>query len=133
MNDLKEALYTKFACDSGCCDRKPIPASVDFESCDGLTVSLDEELDYIKNEMTEDVVNHPHHYISKGGIETIDVIDAWTDGLNGIVAVDTANIIKYISRWNKKNGIEDLKKARWYLNHLISEMERRMKEDSCIE
>ena len=81
----------------------------------------------------EDVVNHPQHYISKGGIETINVIEAWTEGLNGIVAVDTANVIKYISRWNKKNGIEDLKKARWYLNHLISEMERRMKEDSCIE
>ena len=77
-------------------------------------------------------VDHPQHYISKGGIETIDVIDAWTEGLDGIVAVDTANVIKYISRWNKKNGIEDLKKAQWYLNHLISEMERRMKEDSCI-
>lgn len=82
---------------------------------------------------TEDVVNHPKHYISKNGIETIDVIDAWTEGLEGIVAVDTANVIKYISRWHKKNGIEDLKKARWYLNHLISEIERRMKEDSCIE
>lgn len=122
MNNLKEALNEVFACDSGCCDRKPIPASVDFESCDCLTVSLD-----------EDVVNHPQHYISKGGIETIDVIDAWTEGLDGIVAVDTANVIKYISHWNKKNSIEDLKKARWYLNHLISEMERRMEEDSCIE
>ena len=81
----------------------------------------------------EDNVNHPQHYISKSGIETINVIDAWTEGLDGIVAVDTANVIKYISRWNKKNGIEDLKKARWYLNHLISEMERRMKEDSCLE
>lgn len=108
-----------------------IPASVDFKSCNGVvSVSVDEELDYIKN---EDVVNHPQHYISKGGIETIDVIDAWTEGLDGIVAVDTANVIKYISRWHKKNGIEDLKKARWYLNHLISEMERRMKEDCCIE
>ena len=86
----------------------PIP-----ESCNGITVSLD-----------EDVVNHPRHYISKGGIETINVIEAWTEGLDGIVAVDTANVIKYISRWDKKNGIEDLKKARWYLNHLIMFMEK---------
>lgn len=103
MNDLKEVTLARFAGDDGCCDRKP-----------------------------DDNINHPQHYISKGGIETIDVIEAWTEGLSGIVAVDTANVIKYISRWNKKNGIEDLKKARWYLNHLISEMERRMKEDSCI-
>lgn len=67
----------------------------------------------------EDVVNHPGHYISTGGLETIDVIAAWTEGLDGIVAVDTANVIKYISRWSKKNGVEDLKKAQWYLNHLI--------------
>ena len=75
---------------------------------------------------TEDNVNHPKHYISKNGIETIDVIDAWTEGLEGIIAVDTANVIKYISRWHKKNGIEDLKKAQWYLNHLIEHC----KEDS---
>ena len=104
MNDLKEALCATVASDDVCCDRKP-----------------------------DDNVNHPQHYISKGGIETINVIDAWTEGLEGIVAVDTANVIKYISRWNKKNGIEDLKKARWYLNHLISEMERRMNEDRCIK
>lgn len=92
-----------------------------------VTVTVDEELNALN-----DNVDHPQHYISKGGIETIDVINAWVEGLDGIVAVDTANVIKYISRWNKKNGIEDLKKARWYLNHLISEMERRMEEDSCI-
>lgn len=34
-------------------------------------------------------------------------------------AVDTAQIIKYICRWKKKNGLEDLEKAEWYLNHLI--------------
>lgn len=34
-------------------------------------------------------------------------------------AVDTANILKYMLRWKYKNGLEDLKKAQWYLNHLI--------------
>lgn len=68
-------------------------------------------------------VNHPAHYQSKSGLETIDVIEAFCDYLNGIEAVCTANIIKYICRWKKKNGIEDLRKAAWYLNRLISHVE----------
>ena len=71
-----------------------------------------------------DNVNHPQHYIH-GGIETIDVIAAWTDGLNGIEAVCAGNAIKYLSRWKDKNGIEDLKKAEWYLKKLIDTVEKR--------
>ena len=67
-----------------------------------------------------DMVNHPPHYISDKGIETIDVIQAFTEGLDGIEAVCTGNVIKYICRWHKKNGIEDLKKAKWYLNRLMT-------------
>lgn len=70
----------------------------------------------------KDMVNHPDHYKTKNGLETIDVIEAFTDGLNGIEASDTANIIKYACRWKKKNGIEDLKKIRWYVNHLIKHL-----------
>lgn len=66
-----------------------------------------------------DNVNHPKHYISGKGIEVIDVIEAFTENLRGIQATDTGNIIKYICRWHEKNGVEDLEKARWYLNHLI--------------
>lgn len=69
-----------------------------------------------------DMVNHPSHYKSKYGLEVIDVIKAFTYDLNGIVATDTGNIIKYILRWKDKNGIEDLKKAEWYLLHLITEL-----------
>ena len=65
-----------------------------------------------------DNVNHPAHY-NMNGIEAIDVIEAFTADLNGMDAVDTANVIKYILRWPRKNGLEDLCKARWYLNHLI--------------
>lgn len=46
----------------------------------------------------QDMVNHPSHYISKSGLETIDVIEAFTDELKGIEATDTGNIIKYICR-----------------------------------
>lgn len=69
--------------------------------------------------MNSDMVNRPPHYISDNGIETIDVIQAFTEGLDGIEAVCTGNVIKYICRWHKKNGLEDLEKAKWYLNRLM--------------
>lgn len=57
-----------------------------------------------------DNVNHPQHYISEYGLETIDVIQAFTHDLDGIEAYDTGNILKYICRWKHKNGVEDLEK-----------------------
>ena len=74
-----------------------------------------------------DYVNHPPHYQSKKGMEVIDVIEAFTEGLEGVEATDTGNIIKYICRWKKKNGIEDLKKIEWYLKHLIKHVEKKEK------
>ena len=69
--------------------------------------------------MNDNRINHPDYYNADNGMETIDVIDTFTKNLNGIEAVDTGNILKYICRWKKKNGVEDLKKAQWYLSHLI--------------
>lgn len=71
----------------------------------------------------KDMINHPDHYQSENGLEVIDVIKEFTSGLEGIEATDTGNILKYICRWKKKNGIEDLKKAKWYLEHLIDYVE----------
>lgn len=65
-----------------------------------------------------DMVNHPSHYTS-GGIECIDALESATNGLNGIEAVCTANAIKYLWRWKRKNGVEDLRKAKWYIDKLI--------------
>ncbi len=70
-----------------------------------------------------DYINHPSHYQTPNGLETIDVIEAFTSDLNGIQAVCTGNILKYICRWKKKNGLEDLKKARWYLDRLSKSVE----------
>ncbi len=67
-----------------------------------------------------EAVNHPNHYQSEDGLEVIDVIHAFTKDLNGVVAFDIGNAIKYICRFNKKNGAEDLSKAIWYLNHAQS-------------
>lgn len=71
----------------------------------------------------KDHVNHPSHY-TQGNIECIDAIEEATKGLLGLAAVCVANVIKYIWRYKFKNGIEDLKKARWYLDKLISHEEK---------
>lgn len=67
-----------------------------------------------------DAVDHPTHYTA-GNIECIEAIAAATTGLAGIEAACTANAIKYLWRWKRKNGQEDLRKARWYINHLLGE------------
>ena len=77
-----------------------------------------------------EMVNHPDHYMSETGLEAIDVIEAFTFDLTGVEAFDTANIIKYICRWKKKNGLQDLKKAQWYLDHLIKHVEKLEKENN---
>lgn len=65
-----------------------------------------------------DIVNHPPHYKSASGIESIDVIEGF--GLN----FHLGNVIKYILRHNKKGKpLEDLKKARWYLDREIKKLE----------
>lgn len=69
-----------------------------------------------------DPVNHPVHY-NQGGIECIDAIKAATVGKKGIEAVCVGNIIKYLFRYETKNGIEDVRKAKWYVDRLIKELE----------
>ena len=75
------------------------------------------------------MVTHPPHYQSETGLEVIDVIEAFTFDLKGIEATDTGNILKYMCRWSHKNGLQDLKKAKWYLEHLINHIETLEKEN----
>ena len=66
--------------------------------------------------MSKDMVNSPPHY-NQEGIECIDAIHACTgEGFNTYLQ---GNILKYLWRYRYKNGIEDLKKAQWYLIKLI--------------
>jgi len=81
----------------------------------------------IDNDMK--VISHPDHYQSETGLEAIDVIEAFTFDLKGIEATDTGNVLKYMCRWKKKNGLQDLKKAQWYLEHLIKHVETLEKEN----
>ena len=81
--------------------------------------------DHVYKNMDEnvpDMVNHPQHY-TQGGIECIDALKAATVGKRGIEAVCVANVIKYLWRYEEKNGIEDVRKAKWYIERLLMELE----------
>lgn len=64
---------------------------------------------------------NPSHY--KGKVECIDAIEVATKDKKGLQAVCTANVIKYLWRAEKKGGLEDLKKAQWYLTKMIEDYE----------
>ena len=67
--------------------------------------------------MIRDSVNHPQHY-TQGKYETIELIESIAgEHYKGYLI---GNIIKYLSRYNMKNGLEDLEKAKWYLDELIN-------------
>lgn len=74
-----------------------------------------------------DNVNHPAHYTS-GGIETIQVIQGkmTAEMFEGFCV---GNVIKYVTRYRKKNGVEDLKKARWYLDKIIETLSKTDKKE----
>lgn len=72
--------------------------------------------------MTE-TVNHPSHYQLTNGIEAFDV-------MQGVMSEEEfdgytlGNVLKYILRYKQKNGVEDLRKARFYLDMLIERVDK---------
>ena len=70
---------------------------------------------------TSDNIKSPDHYVSDSGIEVFDVQEAFIHELKGMAASYWCNIVKYILRFQRKNGVEDLKKAKYYLEKLIEE------------
>jgi len=77
---------------------------------------------YERGTMTDNV-NQPAHY-GQGAIECIEYIK---DFLNDeeLIGYYRGNVAKYLHRWRYKNGVEDLKKARWYLEALIQQQSRK--------
>lgn len=67
--------------------------------------------------MSVDNVNHPPHY-EAGKFECIDVM-VETQGVETVKGFCIGNAFKYIYRHSNKNGLEDVKKARWYLDKYI--------------
>lgn len=68
-------------------------------------------------------VTKPKHYQGKYGMEALDVVKNFIGALAGERAYYWGNVIKYLLRFQQKNGVEDLKKARQHLDWLIEEME----------
>lgn len=71
-----------------------------------------------------DNIVSPDHYVSGNGIEVFEVQEAFIHDLKGMSASYWCNIVKYILRFQRKNGVEDLKKAKYYLEKLIDEAEQ---------
>ena len=70
-----------------------------------------------------DMVNNPPHY-NQDSIECIDAIASATD--EGFQYYLQGNIIKYLWRYRYKSGVQDLQKAKWYLERLIQ-----VRSDDC--
>lgn len=78
----------------------------------------------------DQMINHPPHYTSGAAkcsqcartIECIDVVRT--------LEFNAGNVIKYVWRYRDKNGLEDLKKAQWYLNDLIQREEMKLAVDA---
>lgn len=80
----------------------------------------------------EDVISNPNHYKLNGlDIEVKDVIKSVL-GTVGFLGFYKGNIIKYILRANKKNGLEDYKKAKQYLDWLIEELDEDVNVDGQL-
>lgn len=69
-----------------------------------------------------DMVNNPPHY-TQAGIECIEAIEAATVGKSGFEGALVANVIKYLWRYEAKNGLQDVQKARWYVERLTAHLE----------
>lgn len=97
-------------------------------------MGISTELDWSRIKMEEinaenllktkaDKVNNPSHYKGKFGLEAIDVVRNFAGNLTAVQGFYWGNAIKYLLRFQGKNGLEDLKKARKNLDWLIEEME----------
>lgn len=93
---------------------------LDFEVIDD-TPDIREVVENDGGDAKPDPVNRTAHYTS-GGIECIDAMQA-AFGAEAVKDFCLCNAFKYLWRHREKGGSEDLKKARWYLNRLIEEVE----------
>lgn len=123
-----------------CANRDDCPMYERFATVVGVTLDCSKCVDYEDESLSDilreaetvpvvteqaepehDAVNSPSHYTS-GGIECIDCIKAALG--ENFIGFLMGNVIKYSYRYRHKNGIEDLKKARWYLDRAIKEVEQ---------
>lgn len=95
-------------------------AEKEFQELMGI---VNKKISAINSVTTSDNIKSPNHYVSDSGIEVFDVQEAFIHELSGMAASYWCNVVKYILRFQRKNGVEDLKKAKYYLEKLIEEEE----------
>ena len=95
---------------------KDNPYAKDHQRADTAPMDTSEQLADIEH---REAIDHPGYY-KCGGIEAIDAIEAWGLGFN------LGNVVKYIARAGRKtkDGLQDLRKAAWYLDREIKRRER---------
>ena len=114
----------------GCHDCKHVHTPITESPC--LTCSITSHWEPIDRQETQtapaknDLVNHPAHYTSSGGIECIDALESMVQGYTNVQDGSEAwQVVKYVWRAPLKGRpLEDLKKARWYLERIIGRLER---------
>jgi hypothetical protein len=91
---------------------------MEFSDCPGGVCPVPWATDTSGDDIKQDVVNHPSHYIAGGGIECIEAIEAQLtpEEYRGYLK---GNVAKYLWREKYKGGIESLEKAQWYLTRLV--------------
>ena len=104
------------------CDFKKFVEMIDL--INDTTTILKEEKEEVLNNLVidNDIINKPNHYqlnIKENNIEVIDIIDEVVKDYEPKQAFRVANILKYILRASKKNGLEDFKKAKKYIEMLL--------------
>lgn len=98
-----------------------------METCDRNGNCINNAPTYAQEQLADierrEGVNHPGYY-KRGGVEAIDAIEAWGLGFH------LGNVVKYIARAGRKtkDGLQDLKKAEWYLSREIERMEHKSGE-----
>lgn len=87
--------------------------------------------------MKYDNINNPKHYeveIDGKKVNTLKMVQAVVKPIeNGVVASGVKDVLKYVIRAEKKNGLEDYKKARFYLDEIIKELEKELKNVSFVQ
>jgi len=119
LRSKARSLIPKASIEEAANEKAPTTITVPLEGGQTFTVPPPPALPplpsaFVPSFLRADVVNHPPHY-KVGGIETIDFIEA--KGLD----YNLGNVVKYVTRADHKgNKLQDLEKARWYLDRAIS-------------
>lgn len=86
-----------------------------------MKILENETQEIVENSEADNVKSPKHYMLGDLGIEVKDIIFEVTKDMKGKEAVCVGNILKYVMRARKKNGIEDYKKAYEYLGYLLKE------------